>query len=197
MEKKQDIKNKGGRPSSYKDDYARQAYELALLGLTDEEMARVFGIALAEFAEWAFENEAFFNAITPTEDDIKRRADELRTKRLARAERRRKGILSNPSLRIRNSISARMWSALKGKTDGALFSRLGYSPEDLVTHLSSLFDDGMSWENYGKWHVDHIKPCASFDLTDKDQFDACWRLSNLQPLWASENIRKGAKYGGS
>lgn len=90
-----------------------------------------------------------------------------------------------------------MWAALKGKSDGALFSRLGYSEHDLVAHLEGQFRDGMSWETYGKWHVDHVKPCASFDLADPEQFSRCWALSNLAPLWAAENITKGAKYGAS
>lgn len=86
-----------------------------------------------------------------------------------------------------------MWAALKGKTDGALFSRLGYSPAELVGHLESQFSGGMEWANYGLWHVDHIRPCAGFDQTDPDQFRDCWALSNLQPLWAADNLRKGAR----
>lgn len=53
----------------------------------------------------------------------------------------------------------------------------------------------MTWANYGKsgWHIDHIKPCASFDLSDPDQQKACFHYSNLQPLWAFDNLSKGAK----
>jgi len=53
----------------------------------------------------------------------------------------------------------------------------------------------MSWDNYGSyWHIDHIRPCASFDLTDPEQQKDCFDFTNLQPLEAKENIRKGAKY---
>jgi hypothetical protein len=52
----------------------------------------------------------------------------------------------------------------------------------------------MSWDNYGKWHVDHIRPCASFDLSDKEQVLQCFNWRNLQPMWASENMSKGANY---
>jgi hypothetical protein len=52
----------------------------------------------------------------------------------------------------------------------------------------------MTWDNYGEWHVDHIQPCASFDLSDPKQLAECFNWSNLQPLWAKENISKGAKY---
>jgi HNH endonuclease. len=54
----------------------------------------------------------------------------------------------------------------------------------------------MSWDNYGRdgWHIDHIRPCASFDLTDPEQQRQCFHYTNLQPLWAADNIRKGAKW---
>jgi hypothetical protein len=52
----------------------------------------------------------------------------------------------------------------------------------------------MTWENYGPvWHVDHIRPCASFDLTDPAQQRECFHFSNLQPLFAAENLAKGDK----
>lgn len=65
----------------------------------------------------------------------------------------------------------------------------------LRSRLESLFRDGMSWANYGKdgWHIDHIRPCASFDLSDSAQQRACFHYTNLQPLWQLDNIRKGAK----
>lgn len=73
---------------------------------------------------------------------------------------------------------------------------LGYTPEDLVIHLESQFEEGMSWDNYGVygWHVDHIVPvsyCLNNGETDPAVINA---LSNLQPMWASENLSKGAKY---
>lgn len=107
---------------------------------------------------------------------------------------KRKNLLESPSRRIRNATEARMWTALKGRSDGKLFSRLTYSLSDLVNHLETKFADGMSWENYGDWHIDHIKPCALFDQTKPEEFTECWNLKNLQPLWESENVRKGAFY---
>jgi hypothetical protein len=61
-------------------------------------------------------------------------------------------------------------------------------------HISSLFKDGMSWENHGTWHIDHIRPLASFDLKDPAQQKIACHYSNLQPLWKLDNIRKGAKH---
>lgn len=68
---------------------------------------------------------------------------------------------------------------------------IGCSIEQLKQHLEKQFKLGMSWFNYGKWHVDHIKPCASFDLTDIEQQKQCFNYTNLQPLWAEENLVKG------
>jgi hypothetical protein len=71
---------------------------------------------------------------------------------------------------------------------------LGCSFKKAKEYLESKFKDGMSWENYGKWHIDHIRPLTSFDLSDENQQLEAGHYTNLQPLWASENIRKGAKY---
>ena len=73
------------------------------------------------------------------------------------------------------------------------FDMLGYSQEDLVSHLDFLLNDGMTWENYGEWHVDHKLPIDSFNFRNsKDpEFKECWSLNNLQPMWGSENISKG------
>ncbi len=73
---------------------------------------------------------------------------------------------------------------------------IGCTFVELIAHLASLFKPGMSWENYGLhgWHVDHKRPCASFDLTDPAQQRACFHYTNLQPLWALENRVKGDRY---
>ena len=62
-----------------------------------------------------------------------------------------------------------------------------------MKHIEKQFKPGMSWENHGKWHIDHVKPCASFDLTQSEQQKACFSYLNMQPLWAIDNIKKGAK----
>jgi hypothetical protein len=69
----------------------------------------------------------------------------------------------------------------------------GCTIPELMLHLQSQFKEGMHWNNYGKWHIDHIRPCASFDLTDPEQQRQCFHYTNLQPLWAQENLSKGAK----
>lgn len=57
----------------------------------------------------------------------------------------------------------------------------------------SKFQKGMTWENHGDWHIDHIKAIATFNLLDEDEQKKCFHWSNLQPLWADENISKGDK----
>ena len=76
------------------------------------------------------------------------------------------------------------------------FDVLQYTPEELITHLELQFKDDMSWDNYGEWHVDHIKPISSFNIVDMgdEEFMKCWSLSNLQPMWGEENIRKSNKF---
>lgn len=72
---------------------------------------------------------------------------------------------------------------------------LGCSFEDFVIYLESKWETGMTWQNYGVhgWHVDHIMPCAIFDLSKPEHQKRCFHFSNLQPLWAAENISKNAK----
>ena len=60
--------------------------------------------------------------------------------------------------------------------------------------IESQFLPGMTWENHGKWHIDHIKPCASFDLCDPEQQRECFNYKNLQPLWAADNLRKSDRF---
>jgi predicted transcriptional regulator len=75
------------------------------------------------------------------------------------------------------------------------FDVLQYTPKQLIDHLELQFTDGMTWENYGVWHVDHIKPISSFSIVEMgdDEFMKCWCLNNLQPMWGEENIRKSNK----
>jgi hypothetical protein len=79
---------------------------------------------------------------------------------------------------------------------GHYFEILGYQPQQLINHLEIQFKDGMSWDNYGEWHVDHKLPITYFkfnDVTD-DEFKKCWSLENLQPMWGGENISKSNKF---
>jgi len=72
----------------------------------------------------------------------------------------------------------------------------GYTLDELRAHLEARFTDGMSWENMALWHIDHVRPLASFNITGIDcpEFKKAWALDNLQPLWALDNLRKGARW---
>lgn len=70
---------------------------------------------------------------------------------------------------------------------------LGCSMYDFLKHIELKFIDGMNWDNYGEWHIDHIIPCSSFDLTNIEQQMKCFHYSNLQPLWAKDNLSKSNK----
>jgi hypothetical protein len=99
--------------------------------------------------------------------------------------------------RIKNRLRARFHQILSGNTkaDRAL-AVVGCSLESLKLHLEAGFAQGMSWANFGQWHIDHIRPCASFDLSCPNQQRECFHYSNLQPLWAQDNLKKGASLNG-
>ena len=106
-------------------------------------------------------------------------------------ERRR----TNPSFRILSTLRCRVLHALKGKNKSAsTMNLLGVKNIEIVwQRLESLFQDGMTRENHGMWHIDHITPCTAFDLTDSRQQRVCFHYTNLQPLWAIDNMRKSNK----
>lgn len=98
--------------------------------------------------------------------------------------------------RVAHYCRVRLRKVLKGRDKSySTRSLLGCRADQLKAHLEKQFKPGMTWENYGLkgWHIDHIKPCAKFDLTDPEQQKQCFHYTNLQPLWAGENIEKGAK----
>lgn len=72
----------------------------------------------------------------------------------------------------------------------SVFELTGCTLSELITHLSSLFTEGMSLDNYGQWVIDHIRPVGSFDLTDPEQQRLCFHYTNLQPLWHKDNLKK-------
>lgn len=98
------------------------------------------------------------------------------------------------NFKLAHILRTRIYQALKNRKTIHTYSLVGCSIENLRCYLENQFDDGMSWKNYGKWHIDHIIPCASFDLTQEDEQKRAFHFSNLQPLWASKNLSKGARY---
>lgn len=103
-------------------------------------------------------------------------------------------IETDYGFKILQRLRKRMWDAMSGKVKSARTAELiGCSVDDLRAHIEKQFTNGMSWDNYGKWHLDHIIPCASFDLSKPENQRKCFHYTNLQPLWAVDNIRKSNK----
>jgi hypothetical protein len=95
--------------------------------------------------------------------------------------------------RIRNRINETLHSGTKSKRRWE--SLVGYTVEQLKAHLEKNFKEGMNWDNYGTWHIDHKIPITAFNFEKPEDIDfkKCWSLKNIQPLWAGENIRKRNK----
>lgn len=131
-------------------------------------------------------------------------ADRLNAARTANPEPRRAARL----LRYGTDENYRITAILRATLRGAIINRrrgtdwkagarlgaiVGCSKLELITHIEAQFLAGMSWSNYGRngWEIDHVKPCASFDLTQHDQVLLCFHYKNLRPLWRADNLRKG------
>lgn len=128
----------------------------------------------------------------------KRKYKEANQLKINKLERERKK--TDLQFRLACSLRVRFAKALKKNSKGgSAVLDLGCSIEELKTYLESKFQPGMSWDNYGLngWHIDHIRPLVSFDLTDKDQVKEACKYTNLQPLWAEDNLSKGDTYAPS
>ena len=103
-------------------------------------------------------------------------------------------LKTNINYKLSKNLRARLNRAIKNnQKSGSAVKDLGCSISELKTYLESKFQPDMTWENYGLygWHIDHIKPLASFDLSDRKQLLEACHYTNLQPLWATDNLTKG------
>ena len=122
-------------------------------------------------------------------DIMRKSISEWKKRNPEKIKQYRRSIKTRISTTVRRSI----WSSLKRKQEySRLINILGYSIPDLMRHLEKQFKSGMTWENYGEWHIDHKIPIAAFNYASIQDIDfrKCWALNNLQPLWALENIKK-------
>ena len=102
---------------------------------------------------------------------------------------------NNENYRMKSLLRTRIITALKNNIKSISTMKLtGCSIEQLWLHIEKQFKPGMTRENQGLWHIDHIKPCAAFDLSKPEEQQKCFHYTNLQPLWAKENLMKSDKY---
>lgn len=111
--------------------------------------------------------------------------------------------MKDPLYRITKTLRDRLYQAVR-KAKANKYSHteelLGIEFKEFVKYIESLWQPGMNWENYGhgngKWVLDHIIPCASFDLLNEAEQKKCFHYTNIQPLWFEPNARKNSNYNG-
>ena len=131
-------------------------------------------------------------SVEQAKEYYKNNKEEIAKRKREYQNKRRK---NDPVYRMIQYYRTRTWSAYtKNKKTKSTLELLGCTGIELANHLEKQFQPGMTHDNYGEWHIDHIKPIVSFDLSDPEQEQECFHYTNLQPLWASENLSKGAKY---
>jgi hypothetical protein len=101
---------------------------------------------------------------------------------------------SDAYLRLKEALNRKLRRAYHGCGDDTAVAFIGCTSKEFRVHLRTQFTRGMSHKNYGTvWHIDHVKPCASFDLNSKKERAACYHVSNLAPRFAFDNISKKDK----
>lgn len=125
---------------------------------------------------------------------IRANPERLEKERARLAKRGRDRRSNRPEVSMMNNLRSRIARFVSGKSkSGHTSDLLGCSVEELMNYLGSKFQEGMTWDNYGKWHIDHAVPCSSFDLSSPVNQKQCFHYTNLQPLWALDNLKKGTK----
>ncbi len=125
---------------------------------------------------------------------------EQQNKRDKRNARDRERYRIDPEFRLIAILRQRLRNVAKrGRGySGDNLAWLGCSPSQLIAHLEQQFQRGMNWSNLGIgegcWHIDHRRPCASFDLSRQEQVAKCFHFTNLQPLWVTHNLNKGSAW---
>lgn len=114
-------------------------------------------------------------------------------------DNRKKYYENNLDFKIATNLRNRIGHALRSQKcskNNKTINLVGCSLDKLKNYLESKFKEGMTWENHNMygWHIDHIRPCKSFDLTDPEQQKECFHYTNLQPLWWWENLSKNDKW---
>lgn len=110
-------------------------------------------------------------------------------------EKKRKIV--DPVFKLTKTLRSRLGSVVRNqnvKKSAHTIELVGCSANELRDYLSSKFENGMTWENHGEWHIDHIFPCSSWDLSNEIQQKLCFHYTNLQPMWGKDNMVKNNKF---
>ena len=122
---------------------------------------------------------------------MKKPYSETKDRPHVKAYRQRRKL--NVQWRLAKRLRGRLREMLKGCKAESALRLLGCSIQHFKNHIQESFQKGMAWNNYGAWHIDHIQPCASFDLSNEYQRKVCFHWSNMRPMWATKNLAKGDK----
>lgn len=190
-------------------DYTADELRLKMIEIMESSQGGVFSLVLRlGFSSWeSFYNykrdqPEFKNIIDVFMEHLPIDTQEFLYARLKGRRIKPSQSLTKEQRKVRGACNSRLRSAIKGKINTANFeTTFGYHQSTLVKHLESKFTEGMNWSNYGLkgWHIDHIKPCSLFNWNEANQAETikeCFAISNLQPLWAMENIFKSNHYVG-
>lgn len=130
--------------------------------------------------------------------EYNKRPEVIKRRRKLDRDRKRARLKVDPGYKLKCNLRTALAKAITrriGAKRGGHVRLLGCSVDFLVKYIEGLWTEGMSWDNYGNtvgtWNIDHIKPLASFDLLCEEQLQECCHYTNLQPMWAVENSRKG------
>ncbi len=143
---------------------------------------------LAGVVEWVSKNK----------DHVERYCEEQRAKyrpreRAYRARRWQR----DQNYRVASALRSRFRAALRSvnvEKRASVIDLIGCTLDQLQNHIATQFTVGMTWANHGEWHIDHMKPCRAFNLSDIKEQAACFHFTNLRPLWARDNRRKGGRF---
>lgn len=187
VEKNRDRVKEWAKANPEKVNAQRKLYRLRHQDRLNSE-ARLKSNPEAKKAYYEKNKDKYLQKAAKWADNNKQKVKEIRT-------RHKKKKMQDPWYRLNNSISCQIRNSINDKGGRSWQDAVGFTLEELKKHLELQFVDGMSWDNYGEWHVDHITPVSSFtcsSIEDKE-FKSCWHISNLRPLWAVENIKKRNK----
>ena len=177
-------------------DNKKLAKQLALTGHSYREIGRRLNVTHKTIKRWI--NDKYRKLDNEAQNIRYRGGQKTDFKSNAYREKHTKYVMdrykSDIAYRLKHSLRRRLYTAIKGDyKSGSAVADIGCTISELKVYIDSKFLPGMSWENYGRWHIDHKEPLDNFDLTNRTELLAACHYTNLQPLWAKDNLTKSNK----